>query len=187
MTQPDDANLDAQARFLFKQFQPKGDTHALLEQSASEILSPALKTQVIAELRVATQGQMLGAGHGGTAGQLSFVASRDPINDPERDNLINQLLDIFFKNASPETRNMICGVDYDSRKGDIDYLLNIAKKGLTTVWTLVGAGVLTVAFWPATIAAVALVIAQYSKDNICNMKMPAGAGDTATGGAPATP
>lgn len=133
----------------------------------SALLDDDLKDQVMAEFET-------GLREGPVSMMVDAEDKKDPlsgaIGNKDRDALINRLMDLFFKNASAETRQMICGPDYPAKRGSYKFWTEVASIGLSSLPLF--AGVIAVAALPATIAAVALTLARYSQDAICTVKMP---------------
>ncbi|WP_119675175.1 hypothetical protein [Deinococcus sp. RM] len=150
-------------------------TQASADVEASALLDDDLKAQVMAEFKEALKAQSTSAA---ADGSVSAMADGETTTDPlsnairndARDALINRLMDLFFKNAGPETRTRICGAEYEERRGEYKFWTEVASIGLSALPLLAGA--IAIATLPVTIAAVALALAKYSQDTICTVKMP---------------
>ncbi|GGR11507.1 hypothetical protein [Deinococcus ruber] len=143
------------------------------EMEPSDLLDDKLKDQVLEEFQEALQSTEGSKLAGGTANLVEDKAGADvrkAIEDKDRDTLINRILGLIFKNPSPATRSRICGDDYANRRADDAFWIDVASTALSGLGLL--AGIIAVAALPATIAAVALVLAKYGQEHICTVKMP---------------
>ncbi|MCD0168082.1 hypothetical protein [Deinococcus sp. 23YEL01] len=104
----------------------------------------------------------------GMGGALAVLAPL--ILQGKLDDLINSLLDLIFSGQDKQLKESVCGEDYSAEKAKTEgFWINAASQSLTALG-LFGVALAPI---PAVIAAVALVLAKYGHERICNVPAPA--------------